>query len=175
MNYVPASRLRRLGARCLDWLLAVAAVFLGLLLVRFAPPTAKQSVWLVLGLYYTPGVIYWVITLYLIAKNGQHIGKRALGIKIVREDGSPVGLWRGFFRREFAYYAILTAVVTLLTVGAELTGMVFALIPINIFAFLAGIGNYLAIFRDSELCLHDQLAGTYVVYDQPHTRLTSPV
>ncbi|EDN67073.1 Zinc finger/thioredoxin [Beggiatoa sp. PS] len=83
-----------------------------------------------------------VINLILLYKNGQTMGKRFLSIKIVRTDGSHVGLLRIIFLR-FLPTGILS--------GIPFIGYLFALL------------DPLLIFQKSRRCLHDLIADTIVI------------
>lgn len=87
-------------------------------------------------------VTFTIINGKFLADNGQTIGKKLLGIKIVRSDGSKLGLQRFFTHR----YLPLVFVPLIPVVG-----MFVPLIDV------------LFIFRDSRQCLHDQIADTIVV------------
>jgi uncharacterized RDD family membrane protein YckC len=73
---------------------------------------------------------------------GGTLGKKILGLRIVRTDGSRAGFVRLFFGRGAA--AVVPACIPLL-------GGLYALV------------DMLLIFRDSRQCLHDQIADTIVV------------
>ena len=73
---------------------------------------------------------------------GGTLGKKLMGLRIVRTDGSRAGFVRLFFGR--GAVAVLPGFVPLL-------GGLFALVDL------------LLIFRDSRQCLHDQIADTLVV------------
>ena len=73
---------------------------------------------------------------------GGTLGKKLLGLRIVRTDGSRAGFVRLFFGRGAA--AVLPGVIPLI-------GALYVLI------------DSLVIFRDSRQCLHDQIADTKVV------------
>lgn len=73
---------------------------------------------------------------------GGTLGKKIMGLRIVRTDGSRAGFVRLFFGRGAA--AVLPACIPLL-------GGVYALI------------DALLIFRESRQCVHDQIADTIVV------------
>jgi uncharacterized RDD family membrane protein YckC len=83
-----------------------------------------------------------VITAVLIHRNGQTIGKKCLGIKIVRADGSRATLARIFGLRYL--------VTTLLSFIPGL-GSLFVLVDI------------LFIFGKPQRCIHDYIADTIVV------------
>lgn len=88
--------------------------------------------------------LFLVLHVYLLARHGQTIGKWVCGIRIVRADGSKVGLWRILMLREIPLFLL-------------------AAIPIPyMFAVLAAV-DALFIFRRSRQCLHDQVADTVVV------------
>lgn len=75
------------------------------------------------------------------ARNGQTLAKQALGIRVVRTDGAPVGFWHGVLRT-FVGQQLLTA----------LTLYVYA------------VFDYLWPLRDPQnQALHDKLAKTWVV------------
>jgi uncharacterized RDD family membrane protein YckC len=69
----------------------------------------------------------------------QSLGKRLLGIKVVRTDGSPIELWRLVLLRNLAIQAL-----------GQLGGFI-------------GFIDALMIFRRDQRCLHDHFAGTIVV------------
>lgn len=87
-------------------------------------------------------VILCTINYVLTSRNGQTIGKRALGIKTVRHDGSPVTVSRVFFLRY---------------------------LPITLIAMVPMIGGLVAlvdacmIFGGEKRCLHDLIADTIVI------------
>jgi len=82
------------------------------------------------------------IAAVLVRRNGQSIGKKCLGIKDVRTDGSRASFGRIFGLRYF--------VNTLLTM-IPLIGGIYALVDI------------LMIFGSSKRCCHDYIADTIVV------------
>jgi uncharacterized RDD family membrane protein YckC len=88
-------------------------------------------------------LIAWcIITAWLIATNGQSIGKRLVGIKVVRTDGS---------RASFARIFLLRNVVNGLPNLLPYVGLLYQLI------------DPLLIYQESRQCLHDKLADTIVV------------
>jgi len=88
-------------------------------------------------------LIWCVVTAWLVANNGQSIGKRLVGIKIVRTDGSRASLARIFLLRN-----VVSGLPNLL----PYLGLLYQLIIDPIF-----------IFQDSRRCLHDMIADTIVV------------
>jgi uncharacterized RDD family membrane protein YckC len=146
----PADRLARLVAVIIDALILDAAlvpVFVGsgVDAARSPDPAHPQpGAGLAIGLIVAfLAVIAWAaITIYLVNRNGQTIAKKALGMKVVRTDGSPASLGRIFWLRN--------------VVGTFLLGI----IP------LYGLVDALMILGDSRRCLHDQVADTIVVKDR---------
>ncbi|MGY4514746.1 RDD family protein [Lysobacter sp. HA18] len=137
-TYVPASRWSRLGARLLDQLMGffacvpfVIGMIVGsehiVLMVAFLATTAL----LLIGL-----VVANVIGL---DRSGQTLGKRLVGIRILRSDGSHPTLGRSFGLR--------------------------AVVPFVISFFFGPFGliDVLWIFGNEHRCLHDLLADTIVV------------
>jgi uncharacterized RDD family membrane protein YckC len=88
-------------------------------------------------------LIAWcVMTAWLVATNGQSIGKRLVGIKVVRTDGS---------RASFARIFLLRNVVNGLPNLLPYVGWLYQLI------------DPLLIYQESRQCLHDKIADTIVV------------
>jgi uncharacterized RDD family membrane protein YckC len=83
----------------------------------------------------------WIFTGYLVHKNGQTIGKKLLGIKVLRSDGSRASLGRIFWLRN---------VVAALPGAIPIVGGIYSLL------------DSLLIFRDSRQCIHDNIADTIV-------------
>ena len=89
-------------------------------------------------------LIAWcVLTVWLVATRGQSIGKRLVGIKVVRTDGSRASFGRIFWLRN---------VVNTLPSFLPYIGLVYAALIDPIF-----------IFQESRQCLHDKLADTIVI------------
>jgi len=85
------------------------------------------------------GFIAWCwLTILFVARNGQSIGKKMLGIKVVRSDGSRASLGRIFLLRN---------------VVNTLLGMV----PFY------GLVDALLIFGEARQCVHDKIADTIVI------------
>jgi uncharacterized RDD family membrane protein YckC len=101
---------------------------------------ARTGGWFYVGVL--GALVVLAIDLTLLARNGQTIGKKLLGIKVVRVDGSPVSLYRVFLLRYVCN--------TLLT-----------LIPL--FGSLYSLVDCLMIFSESRRTVHDRIADTIVV------------
>lgn len=87
-------------------------------------------------------VIFLVVQGWWLVQRGQTIGKRLLGLRIVREDGSAADAWRLLGLR----YG---------------TGMLLSII--TLVGGIYGIVDALLIFRESRKCLHDTIADTKVI------------
>jgi uncharacterized RDD family membrane protein YckC len=141
---VLAGRGRRLAAVLIDGGIAMAIM---MLLAAFTPfnPLAAASRGLGSGLGLSALVNFTAFLLvhgWLLVNRGQTVGKAAMGVRIVRVDGSRASAWELFGKR----YG-LTWILGLIPVA----GRFYAL------------ADCLFIFRASRRCLHDLLAGTIVV------------
>ena len=148
-----ASRTSRLVAVTLDGLIGFIA-FTPAIAMHFAQIVqqargSRLLVWIALaktgGWFYfgvLVAVIVLVINLILLARNGQTIGKKLLGIKVVRVDGSPVTLFRVFFLRK-----VCNTLITLI----PFLGSIYALV------------DTLMIFGEKRRMAHDYIADTIVI------------
>jgi uncharacterized RDD family membrane protein YckC len=153
---LPATRGARFAAIMIDGL-APGVVVIGLLAAvaipayhnyvqraKGLPPgnsssAAGGALMAILGLAIVAFFIYSAVLVY---RYGQTFGKRVMGIRVVRTDGSRVAFARFIFLRWLPL-----AVVGLVPYIGGLIGLIDALL----------------IFRDSKLCLHDNIADTMVV------------
>jgi uncharacterized RDD family membrane protein YckC len=145
-----AGRGARLGASIIDGFLFSLLIFMPLVLsigftrlfgsdgqINYAALVTVGALAALPGL-----VLFGGFTAWLVAKNGQTVGKKLVGIKIVRTDGTKAGLGRIFWLR----YVVITAVSYIKIVGG-----------------LIALVDVLLIFRESRKCLHDQIADTIVI------------
>lgn len=109
-----------------------------------APSSAGAGVvGIVIGLVALVAIVgVFVYTAILVYRYGQTIGKRVMGIRVVRTNGERVAFGRFIFLRWLP--------VTLLGM-IPMLGYVIALL------------DALLIFRENRLCLHDNIADTRVV------------
>ncbi len=144
----PASRGIRFVGVILDGLIAWAMTYLPVLVatlvIGVAPATSPQ------GIFSQPafivgaslgflGFLAWCwITILFVSRYGQTIGKRLLGIKVIRSDGSRASLGRIFWLR-------------------NVVNILLSIIP------LYGIVDALVIFGQRRQCLHDMIADTIVI------------
>ncbi len=140
-----ASRLQRFGAAIIDLFIYFGAAIpvgsiLGLLNFKgLSESVSLQNIIITVAII---SGIYLVMNGYLLAKNGQSIGKLIIGIKIVRDDREKASLQRIIGLRLFP---------------------VFVLINIPLIGLFIGLFDVLSIFREEKNCLHDDLADTRVV------------
>ena len=136
----PAGRGTRLGAAILDAIVAGVMVYLPLLpLLAMTGDSGAGSWALGFMLLSVIGCLAWLsLTFEFVRRNGQTIGKKLVGIKVIRSDGSRASLGRIFWLRNFVN--ALLGIVPL-----------YALI------------DHLFIFGEARQCLHDKLADTIVV------------
>ncbi len=149
-----ASRATRLGAFLLDNALMLGPIFVMLFYigVRTASQRLDQAkvaagmsgMFAVVGLIF---VILGIVNFVFLYNNGQTIGKRWLGIKIVRTDGTRCGLARILFLRS-------------LPLGF-LGGILNRVVPP--LGYVISLADGLFIFRNDYRCLHDLIADTKVV------------
>ncbi|HZS07274.1 MAG TPA: RDD family protein [Blastocatellia bacterium] len=133
--------LASIGLRCaaflldyiLMWLVPAITLSIALLFKRAMPGLA----WTILYVGYAAAfglvLVNWI---YLVRTDGQTLGKRILGIRVVRRDGGPLGY------RE---------VIVRLLVGY----------PLALLSF--GLGFLWALWDQKQQGWHDKLAGTVVV------------
>jgi len=143
-----AGRGARLGAYLLDVFLTFLAALPGIILAfalasNFRGADEDTVILLVIGVGGAGVFALLVFQWYLLATQGQTLGKKALGIRIVHfEDESNPG---------FVGTVILRQWVPALIAQIPLVGGIFGLV------------NILCIFGEERRCLHDQIAGTKVI------------
>jgi uncharacterized RDD family membrane protein YckC len=149
----PASRLSRLIARIVDVSVVAGPLFIVAVMgyQRYASAlrsggdtrAAISSFSTVLIV----AVVLWVLALgiynwVLLYRNGQTIGKRMMGVRIVRTDGSRASLKRIVFLR-----GVLPGLMGIIPFVGRFAGLIDALF----------------IFRSDKRCIHDLFADTIVV------------
>ena len=139
-----ASRGIRFGAAILDAFLIMCAIYVPIILVGifgYGDVGSDSAVWAILmgWLFILISLtIYLGITLYFVARDGQTLAKKWLGIKVVRGDGSKASFGRILVLRNLISWLL------------GLTG-VYPLV------------DAMFIFGDQRQCLHDKMADTIVV------------
>jgi uncharacterized RDD family membrane protein YckC len=148
-----AGRGRRLGASFLDSLIIGIPFMLlfgwfafsstrsgvpnGVLVWIGAHPFGYQAGAAIFGF-----LVFLAINGYLLSSSGQTVGKRLLGIRIVRSNGETA---------DFARIAFIRYLPTSAAQMIPVLGYIYPLIDV------------LLIFRSSRKCLHDSIADTIVV------------
>lgn len=141
----PAGRGIRFGAAMIDGIIFTVA-YVPLVIAIMAQqsatfdPSVLTSMWGLLSIALLIGL--FVITAILVHRNGQTIGKKLVGIKVVRSDGSRASLRR---------ILLLRNVVNGIPSAIPLLGYAYVLV------------DHLLIFGDKRQCLHDKIADTIVV------------
>ncbi len=140
----PAERLTRLFAVLVDsGMIIVLAILMALIIPRFMGRNESSASMAVIGIFVVAALLAWLgYNLKLMQDFGQTFGKRALGIKVVRTDGSRLGLGRWITHR----------VLVIGLIGA-----------IPYVGWTVSLADVLFIFRESRQCLHDQIADTMVI------------
>ena len=122
MNY--AGFWRRFAASIIDGIILGAIT--GILMAIFGAQQTASWLGSVIGIIYVIGFWTW---------RGQTPGKMAVGVKIIKTDGSPIGIGRAVLR--YIGYLVSTIIIFI---------------------------GYLMIAWDSKKQgLHDKIAGTYVI------------
>lgn len=137
-----AGRTTRLAAAVIDGLAFLLLFFaMGLLasVNIWQPSQAGSGYWLAYG---ASLVGFFAFQAYLLHRRSQTLGKVAMGVRIVRADGSPAGIGRLIGMRMLPMWLI-------------------SLVPVV--GPLLSLVDSLLIFRASHRCLHDDIADTIVV------------
>jgi uncharacterized RDD family membrane protein YckC len=157
-----ADRGTRLGAVTIDWVIGLlitlpfVIAYWSLITSAFASGggyggaralrdsnlTLSGGAWGGLVVTFIAWIVWLVITIRFVSANGQTIGKRIVGIKVVRRDGSKASLGRIFWLRNVV------------------NGIPGA---IPFFGYIYQLVDGLFIFSGSRQCLHDKIADTIVV------------
>ena len=160
--FAMATRLSRLGAVLLDGLIfSIPLIPCYVAAVRVLAQTHQKgfsyvAVWSAMasaGIYFYMGVlinlVLIVITTVLVHRNAQTIGKKLVGIKVARPDGSRASLARIFWLR----YLVSTLILYL-----RFFGGLFALV-----STFYGLVDACMIFGERRRCCHDYIADTIVI------------
>lgn len=151
-----ASRGLRLGAACLDTFIMLVVMLVPMIpgfiaIVQSENAGKLENDFPVHSLYWfgaaflaSLGLLVW--NAIWLARYGQTIAKRMLGIRIVCfPSGLPAGAGKAFWLRAVVNYLI------------------------NSFVPLYGLVDACFIFREDQRCLHDLIADTTVIVDKPGT------
>lgn len=107
-----------------------------------------------------PAFIQWT----LIARGGQSLGKKLVGTRIALADGSTAKMFNGVVLRSLPLHVL--GVVPLVAQLAFGPGSLPSLLVTMVLGFVI-LGDLVTIFDSSYRCVHDRIAGTYVVSLKP--------
>lgn len=134
-----AGRGTRLGAYLIDLALIIIAI---IPILIFMDATDDSNFGIAVGITLIALMILLIINLIFLIQNSQSIGKKMVGVKIVRTDGEHCGLARIIFLRNVVI------------------GMLGNIPLVGPFISLA---DPLFIFRGDRRCIHDLIADTKVI------------
>ena len=100
---IAASWPRRIGALFIDWFVALLLAA-GVTGTSIADPEGAGPWW--------PLLMFLIEVAILTGLIGCSIGKRIMGIKVIRPDGSPIGLWRALIRTALVLLVVPPLVTT---------------------------------------------------------------
>jgi len=166
---VRASRSFRLGALLLDVVLYAALLLPGAAGAFIAVAIFDASpVWLDVSNAVAAGA-YVLVQAVLVARTGQSLGKRMLGLRIVRPDGTLPGFVRGVLLRSWLFLVPFAATSLLLPQLWFALATQFGFTPL--FVLILGYASHAVYAIDpvfilgrARRCLHDRVAGTDVVH-----------
>ena len=141
-----ASRAIRFGAAVLDGVIWIVTSIPMMVSAFGSGGLLVDPMTLFSGTGFVITAVAWLalaaITIVFVHRNGQTVGKKLVGIKVVRSDGSRASLGRIFWLRNVVNS--LPQIIPLLN-------------------FLYPLIDHLFIFGDKRQCLHDKIADTIVV------------
>lgn len=141
-----ASRLSRLGASLIDTIIMMIVILPVMYLTggfdQISNPEAQPSLLYNTGIAILGFIVFAVINLKSLIRNGQTIGKKVAGIKIVTMN-NELPTFQGYLLKRYAFY--------------------FFLGYIPVVGQLLSIVNVCFIFGRGQRCLHDLVGGTKVI------------
>ncbi len=145
-----ASRLSRLGAFLVDALVGFAPLGALVLLVPMAMLGGGAGMILLFaGLAVLISVAVLITQIVLLVRNGQTIGKKVLGIRMITSEGEIPSVWRVFLLR-WLPFAITAGTIELIFKVRGLGNIIYLV-------------DALLIFQPTRRCLHDLFADTHVI------------
>jgi uncharacterized RDD family membrane protein YckC len=141
---VLATRWQRFWAAMVDGILLMAVMgLISLVAPRWISLTAtSRTAWELIAYVATSFGVYLLLNGFMLATQGQTLGKSVLGIRVVRPNGDKASLLR-------------------LVAGRQLPMSALVLIPVV--GPVVPLVDCVMVFRSSRRCLHDQIADTIVV------------
>ncbi|MBQ9600575.1 MAG: RDD family protein [Neisseriaceae bacterium] len=120
--------------------------------------TVKLGMWVI-----AVSIIYLVIQVILMSRDGQSIGKKIMGIKVIDANGETAGFVRFFLLREIVFSIVFVVNVIVfsipLNIVLDLNGQ-YQTIPALVMTIICGMMLY---FAKDRRTLQDRLANTYVI------------
>ncbi len=139
-----AGRWLRLGGALIDMVIVIAALWVASMVTPWNPfdPAKADYTRFALTDAVSGFILFMLVQGYPLATASQTWGKKALGMRIVRSDGSPIAFGRliGLRYGVPSLFGLIPAV-----------GQIWSLV------------DALFIFRESRRCLHDSIADTIVI------------
>jgi uncharacterized RDD family membrane protein YckC len=108
-RYELASWGSRVGAFLLDLIILMVGGFAVGVVAGFFSRGGTSAADIVLGAFYVVFLLY--APLMLAFNDGQTIGKKALGIAVINEDGHPIGLGRALWREIFSRWLLAITII----------------------------------------------------------------
>jgi uncharacterized RDD family membrane protein YckC len=108
-RYELASWGSRVGAFLLDLIILMVGGFVVGVVVGFFSEGGTSAAEIVLGVVYVAFLLY--APLMLAFNGGQTIGKKALGIAVINEDGHPIGFGRALWREIFSRWLLAVTII----------------------------------------------------------------
>ncbi|MDN8580601.1 RDD family protein [Eikenella corrodens] len=148
-----ASPWQRMGARIMDGLPFAGIGILAAILVGFMGGSGGKAAMVVFTIALVAAIGLLIYNLVIMVRDGQSIGKKIVGIRVITEDGDNPGFVKYVLVREFGYNFIFT----LISVFSEDLG--------NLLAIVAGIACVVMLFMENRnrQTLQDLLAKTLVI------------
>lgn len=133
----PAGFWRRLVALIIDWIIVgIVTAIISLIINAIIHATSSNSSYTGGGV----GTVIWIIYLtYMWSAQGRTLGYMVMGMRLVRNDGTPVGVGAALARAILFWLSF-----------------VLCLIPAIVSAFMVGLS-------ESKKAIHDHIAGTAVI------------
>jgi len=168
-SYALASRSARLSGAIADGLFATVLGFAPAVAIHAAGydpfptklPAGSTASWMPSGILSTlvslvPTVYQW----WLITQSGQTVGKKFMKTRIITLDGDVAGFTRGVLLRNVPLHLLGFVSTIVTTYAPSLRAVVW---------IVSGLSTLddLFIFGESKRCLHDYIAGTVVVSEEP--------
>ncbi|WP_422109464.1 RDD family protein [Achromobacter xylosoxidans] len=103
-------------------------------------------------------LVFGIVQLYYMSRDGQSLGKKIMGIRVLKSDGSNPGFEGTVLIREVVWALAVGVVVTIVSLAISDTGG-------NLISLLIAFINFIMLFsvKRDRRTLYDMLADTVVV------------